>query len=122
MTARDIVIAGTDLCTGRSATAEIVLRLRTGLDPGRDRTGQKERKGLELIKKMGAQVDVKTFGPVVCSTIIPTGEMAKVGYNTTCTVSKDTAVAGIEVQVAKQTDMIPIERLRPLAEKMAARF
>jgi hypothetical protein len=44
------------------------------------------------------------------------------GYNTTCTVSKDTAVAGIEVTAKNKTGMVPIDRLHPFAEKMTGRF
>jgi len=112
----------TVVCTGQAPTAAVMVRLVTGLDQGRDRSGSKEMKGIEVAKQMGAQVDVKTFGPITCSTIIPSESLAAHGFNTTCTVSKETAVAGIEVQTKSQKDMISIDRLRPLAEKMAGRF
>jgi hypothetical protein len=97
-----------------------MLRLVTGLDPGRDRSGGTEKKGIEMAKQMGIQVDVKTFGPITCSTMVPPANLVQHGFNTTCTVSKATAVAGIEVQAKSQKDMVSIEQLRPLAEKMAA--
>ena len=109
-------------CTGQAPAAAVMLRLVAGLDPGRDRSGGKEKAGIDMIKKMGGQVDVKTFGPVVCSTMQPPAGKEQMGYNTTCTVSKDTALAGIEVNVKSQKDMVSIEKLRPLAEKMAERF
>jgi hypothetical protein len=112
----------TEICTGQAPTTSVTLRLVTGLDPGRDRSGSKEKAGIELFKKMGAKVDVKIFGPITCSTIEPPGEQMEKGINTTCTVSKDAAVAGIEVTAKRQKDMVSIDQLRPLAEKMAARF
>lgn len=112
----------TELCMGQAPTASVMLRLVTGLDPGRDRSGSKEKAGIELFKKMGAKVDVKIFGPITCSTIEPPAEQMEKGINTTCTVSKDTAIAGIEVTAKKQKDIVSIDQLRPLAEKMAARF
>ena len=111
-----------EFCTGQVPNAKVVLRLASGLDPGRDRSGAKEKAGLEMMKKMGAQVEVKSLGPIVCSTVVPPAGKEQMGYNTTCTVSKDTAVAGIEVTAKSQKDMVSIERLRPLAEKMAGRF
>jgi hypothetical protein len=112
----------TDICTGQAPTTSVMLRLVTGLDPGRDRSGSKEKAGIELFKKMGATVDVKTFGPITCSTIEPPADQMQKGINTTCTVTKDTAVAGIELTAKSRNDMVSIERLRPLAEKMASRF
>jgi hypothetical protein len=111
-----------EFCTGQAPNAKVVLRLASGLDPGRDRSGAKEKAGVEMMKKMGAQVEVKSLGPIVCSTVVPPAGKEQMGYNTTCTVSKDTAVAGIEVTAKSQKDMVPIERLHPLAEKMAGRF
>jgi hypothetical protein len=110
------------LCMGQTASARVLLRLVTGLDPGRDRSGSKEKAGMEMIKQMGGQIEVKTFGPIVCSTIEPPSGKQQMGYNTTCTVSKDTAMAGIEVTAKNKQDMVPIERLRPLAEQMVGRF
>lgn len=71
---------------------------------------------------MGAQVDVKVFGPISCSTVVPPASLAQYGFNTTCTVSKSSAVAGVEVVTKTQEDMLSIEQLRPLAEKMVNRF
>ena len=113
---------GVDLCTGQTSTATVMLRLSTGLDPGRDRSVGTETGGIEVVKQMGIQVDVKTFGPITCSTMVPPANLAQHGFNTTCTVSKPTAIAGVEVTAKSQHDMVSIERLHPLAEKMAGRF
>ena len=111
-----------EFCTGNWPDGNLMLRLVSGLDPGRDRSGSIEKAGLEMMKNMGAQVEVKTFGPIVCSSLVPPSGKEQMGYNTTCTVSKDTAIAGIEVTAKNKTGMIPIDKLHPLAEKMANRF
>jgi len=112
----------TEHCTGQAPAVAVLLRLVTGLEPGRDHPDGKEKKDIEMAKSMGGQVEVKSFGPVTCSTILPSAKLAQMGYNTTCTVNKDRAVAGIEVTAKSRKDMISIEKLRPLAEKMAGRF
>ena len=112
----------TEHCTGQAPAVAVMLRLVTGLDPGRDDLDSKEKKDIEMDKRMGAQVEVKTFGPVTCSTLIPSAKLAQKRYNTTCTVNKDTAAASIEMNAKRRKDMISIEKLRPLAEKMAGRF
>jgi hypothetical protein len=113
---------GADLCTGQAPNAKVLLRLVTGLDPGRDRSGSKEKAGLAMLKNMGAQVEVKTVGPIVCSTLVPPVGKEPMGYNSTCTLSKDTALAGIEITVNSKSDMVSIDKLFPLAEKMSSRF
>ncbi|WHZ27326.1 MAG: hypothetical protein OJF51_002123 [Nitrospira sp.] len=113
---------GNDLCMGATSNAKVMLRIATGLDPTRDRSGAKEKAGLDIVRKMGGQAEAKTFGPIVCSTIQPPPGKDQMGYNTTCTVSKDTAVAGIEVTAKSQKDMVPIDKLHPVAEKIAGRF
>lgn len=111
-----------EFCDGKLKDGRLMLRLVSGLDPGRDRSGSKEKAGLEMMKHMGAQVEVKTFGPIVCSSLVPPPGKEQMGYNTTCTVSKERALAGIEVTANSKTGMISIDKLRPLAEKMADRF
>ena len=54
--------------------------------------------------------------------MVPPANLAQHGFNTTSTVSKPTAIAGVEVIAKSQQDMVAIERLHPLAEKMANRF
>jgi len=117
-----VAVGRAELCTGQTSTATVMLRLVTGLDPGRDRSGGTEKQGVEMAKQMGIQVDVKTFGPITCSTMVPPSNLAQHGFHTTCIVNKPTAVAGVEVTAKSQQDMVSIERLHPLAEKMASRF
>ncbi len=109
---------GTGICMGQTPTARVTLRLAKRPEQG----AGAEAAGIEIAKKMGAQVDVKTFGPVTCSTVIPPASLAEHGFNTTCSIAKKTDVAAIEVTAKIQKDMIPIDKLRPLAEKMMERF
>jgi hypothetical protein len=108
------------ICMGTSPKGSVMLRLAKRRSQGPP--GGAERKGLEIVKKMGAQVDVKTFGPITCSTMIPPKTLEAYGFNTTCTVTKGDTVAGIEITAKSGADMVAIDKLRPLAEKMAGRF
>ena len=106
-----------DLCTAKAGAAAVVIRLikRTG-----DPSGKNEQAGVEAIKKMGATVETKTFGPIYCMAITPSAQMAAHGFTTACTVSKHPMYAVIEVKTPKQGT--PIDKLRPIAEKMSSRF
>ncbi len=112
--------ATTQICMGSSPKGQVMLRLAKR--KSEETPGERERKGIEIYKKMGAQVDVQTFGPVTCSAIIPPKSLEAHGFNTTCTVSKGDTVAGIEITTKTRTDMVAIDKLRPLAEKMSGRF
>jgi hypothetical protein len=113
----------TQICLGSTFNAKVLLRVaQKSSDESAKSNGETERKGMEIMKKMGAQVEVKAFGPVTCSTITPPATMPESGYNTTCSYSKKTSVAAIEITAKTQKDAVPIDKLRPLAEKMADRF
>jgi len=108
----------TDMCSATSPNAKVLLRSAQKRASSADAAA----KGLEIAKKMGATVDVKTFGPIVCSTFIPPKGKEIAGFNTTCTVSKGDTVAGVEVTAKSQKDMVSIDKLHPLADKMAGRL
>ncbi len=109
---------GGAICTGSSAKGRLLLRLAKSRPGAEDAA----KAGIESARKMGFQGDVETFGPITCSTLLPPENLAAHGFNTTCTVTKDKSVAGVEFTAKTKADMIPIERLKPLAEKMAGRF
>lgn len=111
------------MCSGNTAKGTVVMRIgkRTGNSAG-SHSADAARKGIEQMKKMGAQVDVKINGPITCSTIVPPKNLEQYGFNTTCSVTKPPQVAAIEIQTKTRADMAPIEKLRPLAEKMSGRF
>lgn len=106
-----------EMCSASTSNATLLLRLakKTGA------TGR-EAKGIAIARQMGAKVEVKTSGPITCSSMIPPGNLAQYGFNTTCSVTKGEQVAAIEVTVKSEKEMVPMDKLRPLAETMATRF
>ena len=113
-------IGDVQTCSGETPTATMTIRLFRRMG---DPAGAKEKAGIEAIKKMGAQVDVKTSGGVTCMTTVPPANMAQYGFSTSCTVTnKAPMFAVIEIQAKTQKDMAPMEKLRSVAEKMATRF
>ena len=108
------------MCTARGQKGTVMLRWARK-KPGK-KPGISEARVAEAAKEMGAKVEVKTFGPITCSTFIPPKGMTLVGPNTTCSVTRENQVAAVEITVNKQKDMVSIEKLRPLAKKLATRF
>jgi len=108
---------GADLCAAQTPTVSVLLRLaKRTTSPGA------EAAGIEKAKQMGATVEVKTDGPITCSTLIPPKNLEQIGYNTTCSVLKNEQVAAIEVTAKTQKDMASMDALRNVAQKMAGRF
>ena len=113
-------IGDAQTCGGASQSARVLLRLfkRSG-----DSSGSAEQAGIDAIRKMGAQVDVKTSAGIMCMTAVPPPNLAAMGFGTTCTVtSKAPTFAVIEITAKTQKDMVSMEKLRAVAEKMASRF
>jgi hypothetical protein len=107
------------MCSGHTPAATILLRLAKQSDAAKI-AGVK---GVEVLRKMGFQIDIKTFGPMTCSALVPPQSMVpQYGFNTTCSVVKGGQVAAVEITAKRKADAVPIEKLRPLAEKMASRF
>lgn len=109
---------GADFCMGQAGSYKVVLRLAQRTDT----TGDKEKKGIAMAKQMGAQVEVKKFGDITCSTFIPPANMAQAGYNTTCSVFKNGQVGAIEITAKSQSEMVSIDKLRSVADKIASRL
>ena len=84
-------MGATSICVGQASTARVMLRLAKTSGQG----GGKESAGIAAAKSMGARVDVKTFGPITCSTMIPPASLAVHGFNTTCSVVKNGSLAAI---------------------------
>jgi len=107
-------------CGGETQSAKVLLRFfKRTTDP----SGKKEQAGIEATKKMGVQVDAKTSGGILCMATVPPANLAAMGFGTSCTVtSKAPMFAVIEVTSKTQKDMVPMEKLRVVAEKMASRF
>ena len=120
VTLKSGAIGDVQTCSGEAPPAAMTIRLfkRTG-----DPSGAKEKAGIDALKKMGAQVDVKTAEGITCMTTVPPANLAQYGYGTTCTVtSKAPMFAVIEITAKAQKDMVPMDKLRTIAVKMATRF
>ena len=113
-------IGEVQMCSGQAQNATVMLRLfKRTTDPA----GGAEKAGIDAVKKMGVQVEAKTVGGTMCTTMVPPANMAQMGFGTTCTVtSKAPMFAVIEITAKTQKDMVPMEKLRAVAEKMATRF
>jgi len=86
-----------------------------------DPLGYLEQLGRQSANSVKAQFNAKRFGSsILCTELIP----PKPGpYSTQCmAVKKPTGMATITVLVAAQQDMVSIDKLRPLAERMLGRF
>jgi hypothetical protein len=121
-------ISGMQTCSGVVANRMqvMVMFAPAGMQKGNDAKwadplAELERQSRESAKSIGAQMDVKKFGDnILCTTLVPPKQGP---YATQCmAVKKPTGMVSISVLVAKQQDMAPIEKLRPLAEKMLSRF
>ena len=107
-------------CSARAQTMSATVRVfkRAG-----DPSGANEQAGIDRLKKMGGQIEVKTSGGITCVTMTPPTNMPQMGYGTSCTVtSKAPMFSVIETRATSQKDMVPMERLRAVAEKMAGRM
>lgn len=105
-----------DMCAASSTIVTVMLRL------GKKEQADAAAKSVEMLRIMGAKINVKTFGPITCSTITPPKDMQQYGFKTTCSVSKAADIAAVEVRAKNQKDMVSINALHTLADKMAGRF
>jgi hypothetical protein len=119
---------GTQMCTGTGAKRMMVMLAFSAADAQKlndpkwaDPLGELERVARESAKPIGAQVEAKRFGDnILCTTLVPPKQGP---YSTQCmAVKKPTGMASIGVLVGTRQDMVSIEKLRPLAEKMLGRF
>jgi len=116
----NLAIPDAQMCTAKGPKGTVMLRwARRKKD---QKAGSAETQSVEVAREMGAKVEVKKFGPITCSTFIPPQSMKQAAPNTTCSVTKGDEVAAVEITARNPKDMVSIDRLRPLAEKLAARF
>jgi hypothetical protein len=115
---------GTMTCNGEAGkrmSVGLVLSIQKPGDPKiPDLMGWLENQSREGAKRIGAQLDVKRFGSSILCTAMTTPKHGP--YNTQCMAVKPTSTAMITVLVPTQQEMVSMDKLRPLAEKMAARF
>jgi hypothetical protein len=113
-------IGAVQTCSAEGPATSMLLRVfkRSG-----DPNGEREKAGVEKMKKMGVQIEGKEFADMTCMTIAAPASMPQLGYSTTCTLTKKAPMfAVIEIKAKSQTDMASIDKVRAVAEKMAARF
>ena len=105
-----------DMCTASSTSVTVMLRL------AKKEQADAAAKSMDMLRSMGARVDVKTFGLITCSAVTPPKHMQQYGFKTSCSVSKGAEIAAVEVRAKNQKDMVSIDVLHPLADKMTGRF
>lgn len=113
-------IGAVQTCSADGAAVSMLLRVfkRSG-----DPNGEREKAGVENMKKMGAQIEAKEFADMTCMTIVASASVPQLGYTTTCTLTKKAPMfAVIEIKAKSQKDMASIDKVRTVAEKMATRF
>jgi hypothetical protein len=106
------------LCNASVGKTKVTIRVA----PRTSATGEKEKKGIEALRKAGGQVEVKTEGELTCSTLSPPPSMMQVGYNTTCTILREGVVVGVEVGAASQAEMAKMEAVKGLVQKARSRM
>jgi hypothetical protein len=86
-----------------------------------DPLGYLEQLSRQSADSIKAKMEAKRFGSsILCTTLIPPKQGP---YTTQCmAVKKPTGMATITVLVSSQQDMVSMDALRPLAEKMLGRF
>ena len=115
---KGVTVGTSNFCSARTPALGVMVRMAQRPAGA----GDKEAAGVTIARKMGAQIDVKKYGPITCSTIVPPKEKEVYGFNTTCSIAKGTTVAAIEVTTKARETMVPMAKLHALAEKVAKRF
>ena len=75
---------------------------------------------IQFLKTQDIQPEFKKFGPTTCWTGTPL--KAGVAFGTSCSITKGTQTAIISVTAGSAKDIVPVEKLHLLAEKMATRL
>ena len=122
--ARGSAPGGTLTCNGdagKRMSVGLVLSIQKPGDPKiPDLMGWLEDQSRQSAKRIGAQLDVKRFGSSILCTAMITPQQGP--YNTQCMAVRPTSMAMITVLVPTQQEMLSMDKLRPLAEKMLGRF
>ena len=115
---KGVTVGTSDFCSARTPQLGVMVRLAQRAAGAVD----KESAAVTIARKMGSQVDIKKFGPMTCSAIVPTPDKEVYGFTTTCSFVRGTTVAVLEVTTQKRESRVSIDKLHELAEKMAKRF
>src|SRR5262245_42444684 len=112
-------VGNTEICSGQVGSLKVLIRIakRQG-----DYGGFTARKGVEILRSKGWQIDVKTEGDLTCSTAIPPASSAQTGFNTTCSILRDGRVVAVEVGAPSQKEMASMDVVRKLIQKAVTRL
>jgi hypothetical protein len=121
--ARDLASAGfntqnsPNVCFGQVGSLKVMIR-----NAKREGDGTKERKGLEMARSQGWQIEVKSEGELTCSSAMPPASQAQYGFNTTCSILRAGRVVAVEVTARSQKEMVSMDVVRKLVQKAASRL
>jgi hypothetical protein len=104
---------GSEMCSGSVGDLNVVIRYFKRADSPYG----EEEKAVASMKKEWNKVEVKKIGAATC---VARSKPQAFPFVSWCTVSKQRAIAVIEVN--SKTDVVTVERLAPVAEKMLSRF
>lgn len=85
------------------------------------------KQGEEEIKKRGIKTTIEKQGNTTCTTSAPPHPPQKIGspfdlYSTSCVFKKGELLLILMIYRTSEKKMVPVSRLRPLAEKAASRL
>jgi len=107
------------LCSGQIGSLKVLIRISESKG---DLAGEKEKKGIDLARAQGMQIDVKTEGDLTCSTLIPPPSLASLGLNTTCSIVRAGRIVAVEVTANSQKEMVSMDVVRKLVQKAFERL
>ena len=104
-------------CMGPTPTHHTVgVELKAATPPGPN----DEATFIQFLKTQGLQAEFKKFGSTICWTGTP--QKAGVAFGSSCSITKGAQTATISVTAESAKDVVPVEKLHLLAEKMATRL
>jgi hypothetical protein len=106
-----------EICNGTAGATNVLIRL---LKRAGDPPKSNEHPGVEAVKKMGATWRPRPSVPSSAWRSRRARRWRPMASPPACTVSKHPMYAVIEVEDPKQAT--PIDKVRPIAEKMSSRF
>jgi len=116
-------MGGTQACSGVAKNRMSVMIMYVTSNQNQkvaDPMGYLEAESRKSAQSIGAKMDVKRSGNILCTTLIPPKQGP---YSTQCMVGKlPNSMASIAVMVTTEQEMVPIDKLLPLAQKMVGRF
>jgi len=112
-------VGNADMCSVQIGKLKVLIRV--GMRQ-RDDGGATERKGIEMLRKMGVQVEVETEGDLTCSTAIPPASLSQYGFNTTCSIVRAERVVAVEVTAPSREEMASMDAVRKLVKKAVTRL